>query len=458
MALENTSFVNEINQIAQNGPTNVMFHWRADILANGQTLPAQKLLSRDRICNYVESYADETIVELVFGKGTYNHDVLPYKENLLITLYREPLGEVALSATDTSTQVITQQFRGVIIDPKSAVIEGNDPYAQDKDASDLTNLVYIKFQLLDLTIEQLRMRTTGMTLRNTTGAEAIRYILTTESAKVNIDSDQKVQGVDLYPPNNTQPQNHIVIPHGTRVTDVPEMIVQRAGGIYNAGFGFYLQAARWYIYPLYDIKRYDNSLKTLTLFNVPKNRLPGTERTFRTTANQVIALVTGDVKHMDNTEAQQLNQGNGVRFADATKIMDGFVTVKDNKAQVLRSKNNNEYLAESRDTGLNNVQLATNRITSNPFQELSKLARRAGSHLMCRWENSDPDLIFPGMPVKYMYIVDDQVVEAIGTVVFAHHFTGTDRPGFTTQRHVTSSVLTLFLNKKIDWSQVDVDA
>lgn len=456
MALENTPFVNEIQQIQQAGPTGVFYHWRAEILANGQILAPLKLLSIDNIRNYVESYADEIIVELVFGLGTFNHDVYPYKNNLLITLYREPIGENSTNS-DLSQDISSIQLRAVLVDPKSMVMEGNHPQIQDKDAADLTNIIQVKFQLLDLAIEQLRMQTTGMIMHDTTGADAIRYVLTTESQKLQIDSEHTIKGVDMYQPDNTSPQNHIVIPHGTRVTDVPEMIVKRSGAIYNSGFGFYLQSSMWYVYPLYDITRYDKSLKTLTLLNIPKNRMPSVERTFRTTANQVIALVTGDVMHKDDSEQRQLNQGNGVRFTDANKIMDGFITVADNKAKVLRSQNNNEFITEKRDTGLNNVQLANNRITSNNFLEMGKLAARAGSTLMCRWENSDPGLIFPGMPVKYSYIVDDQVVDAEGTVIFAHHYTGTDQPGFTTERHVTNTVLTLFLNRQVNWSGDEVE-
>lgn len=456
MALENTPFVNEIQQIQQAGPTNVFYHWRAEILANNQLVVPLKLLSIDIIRNYVESFSDEVIVELVFGLGTFNHDVFPYKNNLLITLYREPIGENTTS-TDLTQDISSMQLRGVVVNARSMVMEGNHPQIQDKDAADLTNIVQVKFQLLDLSIEQLLMMTTGMVMRDTTGADAIRYVLTTESQKLKIDDAHTIKGVDMYQPDNTNPQNHIVIPHGSRVLDVPDMIMKRSGAIYNSGFGFYLQSNLWYVYPLYDITRFDKSLKTLTLLNIPKNRMPNVERTFRTTANQVIALVTGDVLHKDESEKRQLNQGNGVRFTDASKIMDGFATVSDNKATVLRSKNNNEFITEQRDTGLNNVQLANNRITSNNFLEMGKLASRAGSTLMCRWENSDPGLIFPGMPVKYSYIVDDQVVDAEGTVIFAHHYTGTDQPGFTTQRHVTNTVLTLFLNRKVDWSSDEVE-
>lgn len=457
MALENTPLINEINQIAQAGPTGVFYHWRAEIKANGKTIPALKLVTRDRIRDFAGAYSDETIVELVFGLGTYEHDIFPYRENLLVTLYREPVGEVSLSGPD-GAKVDSQQLRAVLIDSSSAVVEGNSPFVHDKDAADLLDFKQVSFQLLDLAVEQWRMRSTGAIIRKTTSAEAIRYMLTTESAKLKVDDQHRIKGVDLYPPNSSVVQDHIVIPDGTPVTDMTDMIVNRAGAIYSSGFGYYLHQNVWYVYPLYDVKRYENALRTLTLINVPKNRLPSTERTFRITANQVIALVTGEVRHYDSTENQQLNQGNGVRFADANKIMDDFVTVQGNKAQILRSKNNNEFVSEQRDTGLNNVRLSTNKITSNSFLEASKLARRAVSMLMCRWENSDPDLIFPGMPVKYIYIVEDQIVEAFGTVQFAQDFTAMDRPGFTTQRHLTNTLLTCALNRQVDWSQDELDS
>ncbi len=228
------------------------------------------------------------------------------------------------------------------------------------------------------------------------------------------------------------------------------LLQHKIGGIYPTGLGMYLFKQHWYVYPLFDLKRFDQTTKTLTLINVPTNQMPGIERTFRKTANQIIALVTGEVKHKDLTEAMLLNQGNGVRFLDSRRVIDNFAdtTAGENKAVVMRAENNSEFVTDERTSGLNNVQTAGSRITANKFAEMSKLARRTGSELQCLWENSDMGAIYPGMPVKYMYIRDNRIHELKGTVLGAQHYIQTHGKGMTDTRHRTDTALHLFVERE----------
>jgi hypothetical protein len=213
----------------------------------------------------------------------------------------------------------------------------------------------------------------------------------------------------------------------------------------------YLYRQIWYVYPLYDLTRFDESIQTLTLINVPTNQFPGVEWTFRKTASQIIALVTGEVKHFDRTEAKMMNEGNGTRWLDARRVVDGFADTSagENKATVMRAENNNEFLSETRNSGLNNVTMSTARITANKFAEASKLAQRAGAEIQCLWENSDMGAIFPGMPVKYLYIKDDRVQELTGIVLGADHYVQTHGKGITETRHRTDTVLHLFVSREL---------
>lgn len=459
MAIEDTSLMQEVLTILQQEQKSFRWHWRAEIIANDEIVNPIKLLSLDNVGDYANAYADELFVELVIGAGTYAHKVYPYKNDLKIKLYREPLVSSTEEQDDTR-EIETQTLRAILIDDQSSVIEGNAVNMQSQLAGDLTDVRQVKFQLVDLALEQVRMQSVGGVFRDTTASEVLRYVLTTVSAQVDVEDEEKITGVDLYQPSNTTPQKQIVITHGTPFADIPDFLHQSCGGIYNAGLGYYLKNKTWYVYPLYDTKRYESSLKSLTLINVPKNRFPGVELTYRLSPNaddpnQIIALVTGEVKHADDTEKLQLNQGNGVRFADARMMLPAFSETKNNRTMVLRATNNNEYLASERQNGLNNVRLSGDRITSNVFVELSKMARRAGSHLQCVWENSDPSFLFPGMPVRYLYLVNDVVMEAYGILIGVHTLTNTSEPGLTARRYSTQTALTLFLDRGIDWTEAE---
>lgn len=453
MAIENTSLMNEVNAIFASGNTFVHHAWRVEFRVNNeQVLTPLKLVSIDVVRDYVNGYADELFIEVIFGLGTFTHVVYPNHTKLEAVLIREPIGELS-NNTDLSQDIDNQFFTCVLIDAQAAAIEANELSSQSQTAGDLIDLKYVKFQLVDKAIEQLRMQSIGGVVRETSVAEYLKYILTSVSQAVELEQEDRVQGVDMVEPNNTEIQKHIVVPHGTRFVDLPDYLMQKCAGIYNAGLGVYLQHKTWYVYPTYDLERFDKARKTLTLINVPKRKMPQVERTFRTTANQVIALVTGEVKHQDTSEKAQLNDGNGVRFTDARKMMEGFSSTENNRTMILRAENNNEYIATERNNKLNNVHVSPARITSNPFKEASRLAARNGSNLLCVWENSDPGLIFPGMPVKFMYEVNDEIYELTGQVRAAHTTVSTQQAGFSNRRHITMTTLLLFLDNAKEWGE-----
>jgi hypothetical protein len=86
--------------------------------------------------------------------------------------------------------------------------------------------------------------------------------------------------------------------------------------------------------------------------------------------------------------------------------------------------------------------------------QYSKLAARDGSVIMMEWENSEPDLLIPGMPVKILYLEEDNLRETYGTLVKAHTFVGLKGKGFTANRYSTNTVLAVFVSRKLP----DMDA
>lgn len=451
MSLEKTALWSEFLAIISGGSKPVHFHWVLQITANGVTYESTKVMSIDLIREYDKNYSDEIMVEGLFPSGTYQHLIMPYRANLLCELIGSPLGEVT-GAQQTSQPMPSQKMRAMLIDTKSQVIDGGMPGTANLDAMNLTDLTRVRFQLVDLTLEQVRMKSVGGIYRKTTPGDAIKHIMVAALADLKLNTDDTVVGLDMVEPDNTQPRDHIIIPHGTRFVDVPDLIHNQWGGVYSTGFGFYLQNAMWYVYPTFNIKRFDKAPKTLTFINLPKNRYPELERTYRTTSAQTIILVTGDTSSKDDSEELIHNQGNGIRFTDAKRVFSGeMVDVKNNIATAYRAKNNNEYLSELRTNGLNNAHMSPSKITDNAFREMSTLARRSGRHVRVTWEHCDPSLITPNIPCKYMYLVHGQVMESEGVVLAVHAYTYLDGQGLTTEQHGIKAVITLFIDKAHPW-------
>lgn len=451
MELEKTTIVGEINAILEEPlREHIDFNWYAEFKIGDKTYPAIKVVSLDILRDYASAFGDQIYLDCMVGAGTFSHLIFPFKEDIEVVVYRRHVRPEDKRFKPVEENIVSTTYRAIITDPGSKVVESNGKLGATPETGDLLDILTVRMQLLDPTIEQIRMQSVGLIIRDKTTPDALKYLFTEVSKTVESDEENRVQGVSFYQKGlNEEVQKHIVIPHGTPFFEVPDFVNRRSSGIYNAGLGFYLQKKNWFIYPLYNLKRFDEDRRTLTLVKVPDRRLPGTERTYRKTDNQVIALITGAVKHIDDSENQQSNRGNGVRFGDARKMMDGFVEVGGNRARALRALNNNEYIANERKTGLNNARISDIRITCNNFFELSRLARRQGAFIQCLWQNSDIDAIFPGMAVKYVYAENSEVKEVLGVVHQAHHYISAMDSTINSSRCQTNTALLLFVERLV---------
>lgn len=446
MGINASSIAQEIQQIANTGVKPVHFDWSAIVEANNQSIPILKVTSIDLDRNYIKRVSDYVVVRCVVSLGTYLTKIFPYKDNLIMTLQKKPKGEMGSASATASSGIENHRMRATILNAADHQLEGNTPFTADQVSADLTNLKAVDFQLVDLALEQTRMKTVGGIMRKTTPGDAVKFFMTALTKDLKVDANNQIKGVDMVDPDNKNVRDHIVIPQHMDFTEVPGWIHEHMGGIYNGGFGHYLQNGIWYVYPLYNTTRWQSTPKNLTLLNIPKNQMPGSDRTYRVTNNQVIILLTGENKHLDDSEGRQLNRGNGLRFAAASKIMEGFAKIANNKASVARVDNNTEFVANKRPTGLNNLPVSPQRITDNNFFQMSQMARSLGTFMMCSWENSDPGLLYPGMPVRYINVVNGGVDETFGCLVGAHHYTKMTTPGLTGGDYTNTSALTLFLD------------
>lgn len=456
MTVSTTSLQEEVNQITAQGPLPVSFRWDAVLHMTGQVdITPLRVLSLDIVRDYEKNIGDEIMLELVFGHGDYQLRILPNKSNLSVTLTRTTLKETT-GVEATNLAPTSQLYRAIVISGSSSTVEGNSLAAYNVEAGNLLSVVTVRFQLKDLTVEQTRMQSVGGILKNAKVGDAITALLTTTAKDLSVDQSHALTGVQVTEADNTQAYAHIVIPHGTRALDVPAYIQHYYGAPYASGMGSYIQDKVWWIYPLFDLTQYDKAKKGLTIVNITKTTMPGQVRTYRTTYNQVIILATGEGRHADDSESMQLNQGNGSRYASADQVMDHFAEVTDNKAIAYRVKNASEILGQNRPTGLNNITMAARSITNNPMLQMSSLAKGMTSVVMATWENALPSLITPGMPVRYMYEVNNQVFELKGTVVKTQTHARSAAPGLLPAPHTTTTVITCRVTRLLDWSSGQV--
>lgn len=444
MEIESSSLMREIYAITSSGPKDVHAYWDADILVNSKVLKPLKVLSIDFLTDYENNFSDEIIIKLALSGGMYAKQIYPYNDNVQIKIYRKPLGESG-NLRAVSDTLESEIYTATMIDRGNPIYSQNGGNTPTEQNLDLGSIFEIEFQLMNKALEQLRLITVGGIYRNTTVENVVKGILTTESKKIQTDGVREIKGIDMIPAANTTARDHLVIPHGTKLIDIPEYVHKKCGGIYSAGLGYYLQGDYWYIYPCFDTTRFNTEERKLVIINVPQNKFPNVERTFKQDGKKLTIIATGEVKFSDDSEIQQLNAGNGVRFSDAKQFMNEYTKTSNNKTLAQRGRSTNEFVATPRKNEINVTLMSSNHINANPYIEYSKLARRQGAIFSFVWENSSPYLIFPGMVTKVMYLDGSEIKEFYGVVLKEHDYVGTYSPGLTVRRHTCRSMISVFI-------------
>lgn len=412
--------------------------------------------SMGRLKDFVNRYSDLVNVSVTVPLGTLVHEVFPHKENIEVTLKLIPLKSTTVYEKYEQGIIRSSRYVAKLTEQSSKLAEGNSDVMTNKQMGNEQHLTSVELQLISKSAIDIKALTVGMVARKVRAIDVILYCLTEYSKQVVNNSGQSIKGVDIAPGYSEEIREQVIVPQLTRLVDLPNNINQSVGGLYPTGFSYYLDDSFWFVYPMYDVKRYAKSDNTLTIINVPKNRLPGTEKTFRVTPSQLIVISTGEVKHNDDFEYKKGSVGNAVRFVDAKKIPEGFGETAGNKFIPSKVMNTNESAMKSDDAEpiQQYFTKGQTKVTSNSNLEYSRLAEQAGSQIMVTWENSNDALLTPGMPVRYMFLVNGVAHQLYGVLLAAETSMTPTNNTPTRKRFTSTTVLSCFVERDVTKTNV----
>lgn len=419
--ISQTTFNREVTKVINDESKQPFYKWKAVLIADKTKINVFYFNALSNNRDYVNNYTDAICLDLVLNDQEYQRLVVPNRHKLRIRIFKEPVA--LLSGNSVPGKTVCQEFIAMLYDNSSAIMESNTLMNTNSAVGQRAQLVTVRFFLLNKTIENLRLRLLGPTFRETLAAECIRGMLHQETTASASKVSEIYNGLDLVEGHNSVIKKQIMIPHGTPVIgegSVIRQIEEDVGGIYNSGFGYYYQQGYWYLYPPFNTERFNTSkARTLTIINVPQDRYPGMEKTYRTTATQLIVISTGATVHQDNSGSAQKNDGNAVMYVDSNKIFNDFYKMEGDKLVVDAKTNVNKFGIKEEDRTTNNQEAVVKNkgVSSQYFKEFGKLSLRLGMIIGCKWENADPDLIYPGMPVCFMYLDGDQPRQVYGSVI-----------------------------------------
>jgi hypothetical protein len=445
--VENTPLWYEILDVLTKCDQESQAYWEVEFIINeaGDVYKPFQLTQFSLERDYAGGYCDAMGITATIPFGKYAERIYKNRNQLRATLTRFPLLEKS-TLIDYSKGVKSEEFIAILKEPSGTMQQMKGTEAKDERSLDLMGFVEVQFQLFNKADERVRIATIGGIYRKVKLDELIKYSISNTVNKHKVSEERKILGVDIVPINNTKAQEQVILTHGMHLYDLPGFL-QKTYGIYNAGLGTYVQGRYWYVFPLFDTKRYSKAKETYTLYVLPKKKFPEIERTYRVLGTDVAILTTTETDFRADTNRNQVEDGGGVRFTNADTMMDGFGVAKGNKFKVKRKENNSEFKSQDRQVHLDYAPIANARITSNPFAQYSDLLLRIGGIMTVLWENSKPNIIKPGMPCRVVYFDDNQIKEAYGITLGVNHVV--QKIGdFNMKKHSSNTRLQIFVNLK----------
>lgn len=452
MDVRKTPVWTAVNEIMSNGPNEAVQSWACEFLIEGLVHKPYQLIGFDIDRDTSKKMSDYIIIEVALDQAIYLNYVVPNKNNITVTLYKKPRTEMGDALVG---KIYSETFSAYVIGGTDPMMTPKINMGSSDEALSTAGFNTYHFQLVAKAAEQVRAFECEGIYHGQSPGDLLRDLFTRYSSQAKLGPDQAIPGVEMIPPDNKQKMQNMYIPPGISLLDLPEYLQNEVGGIYNAGIDFFLHANTWFIWPKYGLDRHNTNKRVLTVFALPESQLPGAERTFINDPGQVRIIATGGGSLADATESIALNQGNGVRYVDAMSLIGDGIQVSGNKMIARRGVNANEFVDNKRPNGVNIARMAESVVTSNPMKYASQLSASKGVVVTVGWENADPNILYPGMPVKYIVMRGSEMVERRGILVAEQYKVEPANRRMKASFHRCTAGLTLFLSRE-DYSRVEM--
>lgn len=426
------------------------FQYRA-VFTSG-TLKIESLAVSERIVNMDFASSFTTDQELRVSMTVANYNLLFAKrDNLSVTLFQEQIDPISESLIPTGKRY-QQTYRAFLRDNEIASQSSdrgmqNRPYSDGKD-----DLRVFTIDLVDPCALSMSAQNAQAVFRLSTAFESMRSFIVNKNETVRALGLPALLALDAVEPDITGDdaiRDQIIVDHTVKLVQLPVYLQGREGGIYNHDIGSFIKDRKWFIYPLYNTRRYTTTTRRLTVYATSSLKVPITDTTFLKEGESISIICMGAIKTQDLSVAGDISGGLGTRFTKATKFFEEqTIDTGDNRAVYNREAFDAAVRTKAREDGLEFAPVSGNAFTDNLARELSRISMRSGMLMFVTWQKSMVDLLVPGMPVRVYYDDGRKVNQLEGTLLQAQEQSTPERPGLMQKLQKSVAGLFLFLEKK----------
>lgn len=361
--------------------------------------------------DYINNISDYIEVQLTIPMGTYLYDVYPYLDNVEVTLIT-----FKQKSNGKKPFVHTERYKAIYVLEKNTSIPTN--VSQSKEDLNQNLPVVITLQLLDRSVETIRVKTTQGSFGTAVNPKNkdmslkpfMKSLISEECDKILIENKPAIDQIFIEEPDNQDPLKGLTLSSGTRLIEVPEYLQNKNIGVYSGGIGNYIQTYGldhftfkkvFFVYSLFNPKKYDKAERKLLIYSPPSSGVAILDYTYAY-EDGILKMVSQAIpKINDSKETSVMSTGGGYRTSNANSYMKKPVKMTTEGPVFERNQLNTEVIYKDRKDNLN---FAPNKsISSNVFSLSAEVLHKQGNYIPIELNNVDHDFIYPGAPCKVAY-------------------------------------------------------
>ena len=409
----NAKLLSEVNKIisnASNLTTNVyydLYLQTVDI-----DIPIKFLDTIEILRDYNGNIGDYGVLNFMLESGTYMKYIHNNRDNLEVTIIKH-----------INSKKIINRYKFVIYNTVNDVI-GTHLTTMTTDDLNKSSALKLEGQFLNRTLEVLRGHTVDGIYTNNSSEDILKHIFIDSTERLKVESENLKLSVSMIPADNKRVIKRLTIPTGTKLFDLPPYLQDVKYGVYNGGIGVYLQqygeeyADRIFLYPLYDNRQFDRVEKKVIIFNIHNNMYDHIEKTYFIDGDIIKLFSTSDSKTLDTSENEIIDSGNAIIKANTQQLFtksNSSVLVTDDNIGIAKKLNLQGKQNYNRADGVNVVKFIKDN--ESEYKYKADAIRKDMMFHQLQWNYSNIDLLYPGMPVMYVYIDNEgKIVKLTGTL------------------------------------------
>ena len=370
-----------------------------------------QIISYEMLQDFNNTIGDYNLLTVNIPMGTYIKKVYPYRDNLTCTI---------LKTFNNDLPSQSGEYKLVIVNETGDSESSTHYKNMTEDQLNQSEMKKVEAQVYLIELEALRNSYVDGTYSNVTVQELIGFEYANAKDNITVHGNPLSLNIDIVEPDNDMRYNNILIPSGVMLQDLPIYLQNGDFGIYNGGCGTYLtkynNTLSVFVYPLYTTKRFEETNDTkLMIYNPGNQRLSGIENTWKKDGDIVKIIASSGIKVLDKGASNMLDKGETLVSSRPEQIFNMAGSITDDDFTVDTSEQLSVNSVKERSDGISRSRYIGNE--SNMYKQRTSIIKDTMATYQIPWHFSYPEIIYPGMPVCYVYEDETRgVVKLYGSV------------------------------------------